>query len=240
LKGLRALIVDDNDTNRKVLHHQLARWGVANLAVADGPAALEALRAADTSGNAYDIVLLDMQMPEMDGLMVAEAFGLRILPSATIGLADLDGRPAQLRRASPPRSGCLPDQAGQTFAADPLPGFRHARSAERVQPGSRMRQPDSCACAVGTRAFVAERESVAILIAEDNVVNQKVALLQLKKMDLSADFVGDGGRVACLAPEALQHRVDGLPMPQMDGFEATDSSGRRRPRAKPPGPFRCM
>ena len=213
LKGLRALIVDDNDTNRKVLHHQLARWGVANLAVADGPAALEALRATDTSGNAYDVVLLDMQMPEMDGLMVAEAIRIaEFSKSPPTGHADLDGRPAQLRRTSPPRSGRLSDQARQTFSTDPLPDFRHSRSTAGGQSGDGARQPPTSDCTAGTRAVrrraragrdphrrrqCREPESRTASIEENGVVRRS----RRRRTR----------RVACLAPEALPHRADGLP-----------------------------
>ena len=106
---LRVLIVDDNETNRKVLHHQLDRWCVANVAVADGPAALEALRMADASGAAYDVVLLDMQMPGMDGLMVAEAIriaGLRRMPRLVM-LTSMGDRLSSAERARHGLDACL-------------------------------------------------------------------------------------------------------------------------------------
>jgi signal transduction histidine kinase/CheY-like chemotaxis protein len=223
LKGLRALIVDDNDTNRKVLHHQLARWGVANLAVADGPAALEALRAADTSGNAYDIVLLDMQMPEMDGLMVAEA--IRIAEFARLPrlvlLTSMGDRLSSAERARRGLDACLikPVKHSQLIhcLASVMRGARREPSPE-AECASRIPAPAASAPA----PFVAERESVAILIAEDNVVNQKVALLQLKKMGLSADLVGDGRDVLhALRQKPYSIVLMDCQMPLMDGFEAT-------------------
>jgi signal transduction histidine kinase/response regulator of citrate/malate metabolism len=223
LKGLRALIVDDNDTNRKVLHHQLARWGVANLAVADGPAALEALRAADTSGNAYDIVLLDMQMPEMDGLMVAEAIRIAEfsrLPRSVL-LTSMGDRLSSAERARRGLDACL---------IKPVKHSQLIHCLASVMRGARKEFSPEAECASQIPAlapsapapFVAERESVAILIAEDNVVNQKVALLQLKKMDLSADLVGDGRDVLhALRQKPYSIVLMDCQMPQMDGFEAT-------------------
>src|SRR5207245_975036 len=67
LRGLHALIVEDNDTNRDILHRQLAAWGLRDTEVADGPGALEHLREAALRGDPYRLVLIDMQMPGMDG-----------------------------------------------------------------------------------------------------------------------------------------------------------------------------
>jgi len=223
LKGLRALIVDDNDTNRKVLHHQLARWGVANLAVADGPAALEALRATDTSGNAYDVVLLDMQMPEMDGLMVAEAIRIAEFssPPRLVMLTSMGDRLSSAEQARRGLAACLIKPAKHSQLIHCLTSvIRGARREANPETVPASRQPATAPPAPAP--FVAEREPVAILIAEDNAVNQKVALLQLKKMGLSADLVGDGRDVLpALRQKPYRIVLMDCQMPQMDGFEAT-------------------
>jgi response regulator RpfG family c-di-GMP phosphodiesterase len=68
LSGLRVLIVDDNETNRDVLHEQIVSWGMVNGTAENGQKALEVLRGAADSGNPYDVAILDMQMPGMDGI----------------------------------------------------------------------------------------------------------------------------------------------------------------------------
>ena len=222
LNGLRALIIDDNETNRKVLHHQLDHWGVANLAVPDGLSALEALRAADVSRNPFDVVLLDMQMPEMDGLMVAEAIRIAELshPPRVAMLTSMCDRLNADEQARRGLDACLvkPVKHSQLIRclASLVRGMR--REAGRLAESDRRR--DSPAAA--TAPFLAERGAIAVLVAEDNAVNQKVAQLQLKKLGLSADLVGDG-REALRALRQKPYRMVLMDcqMPQMDGFEAT-------------------
>jgi two-component system, sensor histidine kinase and response regulator len=223
LKGLRALIVDDNDTNRKVLHHQLARWGVANLAVADGPAALEALRAADTSGNAYDVVLLDFQMPEMDGLMVAEAIRIADFSCSPrlVLLTSMGDRLSSAERARRGLDACLIKPVKHSQLMNCLASVTRGVRRETI-PDAEGAGRNPAPAASAPASLVAEGETVAILIAEDNVVNQKVALLQLKKMGLSADLVSDGRDVLqALRQKPYQIVLMDCQMPQMDGFEAT-------------------
>ena len=71
LAGLRVLIVDDNEVNRRVVHEQISSWGMRNGSFASGKEALEAVRVAKASGDPYQIVITDYQMPEIDGTMLA-------------------------------------------------------------------------------------------------------------------------------------------------------------------------
>src|SRR5205823_2218596 len=73
LTAVRVLVVDDNETNRKIIHHQIMSWGMRNGAAGGGIEALLLLRRAAAAGDPYDIAILDMQMPEMDGLTLARA-----------------------------------------------------------------------------------------------------------------------------------------------------------------------
>jgi CheY-like chemotaxis protein len=219
LKGLRVMIIDDNETNRKVLHHQLDRWGVVNIAVSDGPSALEALRAADISEKPYDIVLLDMQMPDMDGLMVAEAIRIAKLarPPRLVMLTSMGDRLSSAERARRGLDACLIKPVKHTQLIHCLASVAQGMRRESSRLGENEKRR-----ALSRPPFMAERGAVAVLVAEDNVVNQKVAQLQLKKLGFSADLVGDG-REAVRALHAKPYRIVLMDcqMPEMDGFEAT-------------------
>jgi signal transduction histidine kinase/response regulator of citrate/malate metabolism len=226
LKGLRVLVVDDNDTNRKVLHHQLNSWCVANMAVADGPAALEALRAADASGEAYDVALLDMQMPEIDGLMVADAVQVARLsrPPRLVMLTSMGDRLSSAERTLHGLDACLVKPVKHSHLIHCLASIMRGvrRETSRPAEGDRRQEPSAASPASAPRPIVAEHEPVAILVVEDNVVNQKVAQLQLKKLGLSADLVSDG-RDVLRAMHQRPYRVVLMDcqMPHMDGLEAT-------------------
>jgi signal transduction histidine kinase/response regulator of citrate/malate metabolism len=226
LNGLRALIIDDNETNRKVLHHQLDHWGVANLAVPDGLAALEALRAADASDNPFDVVLLDRQMPEMDGLMVAEAIRIAELSHLprVVMLTSMGDRLNAAERARRGLDACLikPVKHSQLIhcLASLIAGMR--REAGRLAESARRRDSPTASPAAAPPPFLAERGAIAILVAEDNAVNQKVAQLQLKKLGLSSDLVGDGlEALRALRQKPYSMVLMDCQMPHMDGFEAT-------------------
>ena len=229
LRGLRALVVDDNSTNRKVLHHQLNRWGVDNQTVAGGAAALEALRRAAGSERAYDLILLDMQMPEMDGLMLADAINQapELGKPRMVMLTSLGERLDTAERSAHGLAACLtkPVKHSQLFRCLTTV-MRHVRtsgtrSTVATTPPMNSRAPYRSK-ELQIPALAGSGKSVSILIAEDNPVNQKVALLQLKKLGLDADVVGDGRDVL----PALRHKhyqviLMDCQMPGLDGFEAT-------------------
>ena len=224
LAEMRVLIVDDNETNRKVLQHQLARWGVKNLAVSGGPAALEALHATAVTPDCFDLVLLDMQMPDMDGLMVADAILAAAFPRSPrlVMLTSMGERLDSAERTKHGLQACLtkPVKHSQLShcLATVMRGVR--RDTPEAAPGespATARQPQPAPIPFSTAG-----EKISILIAEDNPVNQKVALLQLKRLGLTADLVGDGQEV--LPALRLKHYSVVLmdcQMPRLDGLAAT-------------------
>jgi CheY-like chemotaxis protein len=212
LEGLRVLIVDDNATNRQILKHQLESWRMVYEEANCGVEALERLRAAAQRNVPFKLVVLDLMMPGMNGFELAR----RIKADATIAGAEL----VMLTSFG---------ERGDSAAAQEI-----GIAAYLTKP---VRQGQLFTClanVVGMRTEVVGTESPAIaqpatvvsskrlLLAEDNIVNQKVALRQLQKLGYRADAVANGRE----AVEALRRIPYDLvlmdcQMPEMDGYEAT-------------------
>jgi two-component system, sensor histidine kinase and response regulator len=239
LHNLRVLVVDDNATNRKILQEQLTAWGMKNMSVESGPSALEMLRSAAKAGEPYDLVILDMIMPGMDGVELAQRIAadpsisstkLMMLSSIGSRAESEQGRQTdiEVHLTKPVKQSRLFDAIVTTTATTEddneiltkAPGQEAAsvpgRSFEKAQTGSRERL---------TRGHV--------LVAEDNHINQKVAVKMLERLGYRADVAADGLE----AVEALSRIPYGavlmdVQMPEMDGYEAT-AEIRRRERADP-------
>jgi signal transduction histidine kinase/AmiR/NasT family two-component response regulator len=211
LPANRVLVVDDNETNRKVLHHQLAHRRVAHDTVASGPAALTALRHADLEGVPYDLVLLDYHMPDMDGLAVATAIAaLPEIPQPKMVLITSLGdklSPEQL--ATFHLSACLlkPVKPAQLFTA----------IIQTMAPGTTTTEALSAIA-----ELPAFDTTVKILVVDDNPINRTVTGHQLLRLGYKADFANDGRQ----AIDALQQQLYDIvfmdeQMPVLDGIEAT-------------------
>jgi PAS domain S-box-containing protein len=228
LTGLHVLIVDDNATNRHILRLQLGSWRMRCRQADGAPAALEILRACAVANDSFDLVLLDMQMPGMDGLTLA-----RLIKSDPL--------------LAPSRLIMLSSIGSHAFAED----FKNAGIEEYLVKPVRQSSLYDCIVAVMAKApatrpvFNAEPappppqpsgNRIRILVAEDNAINQKVALRQLLKLGYTADTVADGAEVI----EAL-HRIPydiifmDCQMPVLDGYEAT-----RRIRRDYPAPVHII
>jgi signal transduction histidine kinase/CheY-like chemotaxis protein len=206
LTGLRALIVDDSEANRTVLGAMLERHGAKVISADGGVQALAALRTAAGAGTRVDLVLLDMQMPGMDGLSLADA--IRSAPEFNsprlIMLTSMGETLSQEKRERHGLSACLNKPVRTTQLLRTIQGVARPRP---INPAPRVQ------AAVGP---------ATILVAEDNPVNQKVIQLQLRKLGLAADVVSDGGEVmAALCRGGHQIVLMDCQMPVMDGFEAT-------------------
>ena len=216
IEGLRILIVDDNETNRHVLREYLMSWRCRSDEADSAAAALEKLRAADDEGDPFTLALLDDQMPEVDG----ESLGRQIKADDRlkgVGLVMLTsaGRRGDAKRLE--RTGFaayLVKPIKQSLLFDCLRTIV-GRGHEVHVPAPR---------AIVTRHSVAEnyRRRVGILLAEDNDVNQVVALRMLDRLGYGAHAVANGREVI----DALQRSNYDLVlmdchMPQMDGYEAS-------------------
>ncbi len=216
IAGKRALVVDDNATNRRLLTVLLKAWGCDFEEAAAGHDALEKLHAARTAGKPFDLALLDMHMPEMDG----EELGRRI--KADPALADLPlvlltslserGHSERLRQIG--FAGCLtkPLKQAQLYQCIAL-----VLAHEQVLPEERPKH-----FVTGQILPATSQRKCRILLAEDNVTNQKVALRILEKLGYRADAVANG-REVIRALETIPYSLVLMDcqMPEMDGYEAT-------------------
>jgi signal transduction histidine kinase/CheY-like chemotaxis protein len=225
LGGLRTLVVDDNATNRRFLERLLARWGAECTAVAGGRQALARLREAAATGRPWAVVLLDMQMPDLDGLATAQEIRRQqgpdvpriiMLTSWARQQLDADAQAAGI-------SLCLPKPIRVGRLLEALRG----RGAADAPP--RAPSPPRPAESMDTRTAPALR----ILVAEDNVVNQTVIRRMLEKQGCVIQVVDNGAEAVRAARSAACDLIFmDCHMPELDGFEATrairaDEAGAR-------------
>ncbi len=214
LAGRRVLVVDDNATNRQILKQQLGYWGLRTTAVDTGPKALAALREAAAEGHPYDLAILDMKMPEMDGLALGRAIKEEP-PLAAVRLILLTSFGQRGHGAEASRIGIAAYLTKPVDEAD-----LYDCLVEVLGEGPGKRAPH-----LVTRHTLRElRPPVAarVLVAEDNEVNQKVAARILEKLGYRVEVADDGREAleACARTRYDAVLMDGQ-MPGMDGYEVT-------------------
>jgi len=228
LRGLRLLIVDDNATNRRIVLEQSRSWGMVAEEAPGGSEALAILVSAAARGQRHDLAIVDMQMPDMDGLQLARAIktdrrlaGMRLIMLTSIGLR---GHAAESHRAG--YAGYLTKPAGQSQLYDCIatvmagePAGVAAHDAAAAAPPPREERP------LVTRHSLKEARAQGqrrILVADDNETNQMVAVQILRRLGYHAEVAADGAE----ALEAFRTMpfdviLMDCQMPQMDGYEAT-------------------
>jgi len=210
LAGQRVLIVDDNETNRFILQEQTRRWRMQPTIAASGRGVLDLLN----SGAVFDLAILDMHMPEMDGLQLATALHQRV-PPVTFPLVMLTSLGDNVVRAE------LTKAAFAALVTKPVKQSQLYNVLARV-----LGQPSKSTAKVSSSGRFdhdfASHHPLHILLAEDNVINQKVALQILGRLGYKADIAANGQE----AVDALQRQpydviLMDVQMPEMDGLEAT-------------------
>ena len=212
LRDLHALIVDDNTTNRRVLCAMLSRWGMKPTGVESGQSALKALETAKSLGHPFPLIVIDGQMPEMDGFALAE--GIQKDPElvgATIMMLTSAGHlgdAARCRQLGISAYLVKPIRQGELL--DAICSVLNEAPKKRNVP-------------LVTRHALREiKNRLRVLLAEDNAVNQTLAVRLLEKRGYTVTVAVNGrDALAAFEKESFDVILMDIQMPEMDGFEAT-------------------
>ena len=228
VENLSVLVVDDNVTNCRILMEWLTSWKMNPKAVYSGAMALEELRSAARSGKKYDLLLIDVQMPDMDGLTLVERIqhdpahsGMLIMMLSSIDQSDVVRRCRELQVAS--------------YLVKPITPSDLLNALTAV-----VRRPNIVPAAAGqslSALNAAPRRKLRVLVGEDNPMNQKLLSELLKKRGHTFVLADDGDAVlSTYQSESFDVILMDIQMPGMDGFQATAAireierqTGRRVP-----------
>ena len=216
LSGVRILVVDDNATSREILKVYLTSWGMQPGETPDGPSALEALAKAREAGDPYQVAILDMQMPGMDGAALGQAIKSdQGLEGTRLILLSSMGERGDMHRFEKP-----------AFAGYLNKPLRHQELLNVLSiilsSGSEPSHPIMTRPTVPEKFNLPANNRTHILLVEDNIINQQVALGILRKLGLKADAAANGVE-ALKALESIPYDLVlmDVQMPEMDGYEAT-------------------
>ncbi len=222
LRGKRVLVVDDNATNRRIVTTHLGNWGLPARATESPREALAWIRA----GEPFDVAILDMHMPEMDGATLAHAIrqepagaALPLILFTSLGrreaLAESEAFAAYLHKPIKPSQ--LFDALVSVLADQPVHVPERGVGRSELDPEMAGRHP------------------LRILLAEDNVVNQKVALRLLGQLGYRADLAANGlEAIDAVGRQTYDVVLMDVQMPELDGFEASREINRRWPGERRP------
>jgi len=215
LRGVNVLVVDDNRTNRRILEVMLKRWEMKVTAVEGGEDALEQLFAAREAQEPYGLILTDMHMPKMDGFALVQRIRQRPeLSTATIMMLTSAGHRGDAARC---------EELG--VSAYLLKPIRQSELREAVVRALGAKEQRGAIPSITRYSLQDPREpsvSLRVLLVEDNLVNQRLAMRLLEKRGHSVVVASNGGEaLTAFDNEDFDLLLMDLQMPEMDGFEAT-------------------
>jgi PAS domain S-box-containing protein len=222
LKGIRALVLDDNETNRRILESFLGRMDMEALGVATGAEALEILDGSHRAGEPLDMLVTDVHMPDMDGFTVAR----RIREDPRFN----DLVIVTITSAGRPGDGALCEQLGiSSYLLKPITPTE-LRDAIQLTLAQDRQTPNEAQLV--TRHSLREAwESLRVLLAEDNLVNQRLAMAILERLGHRVSHAKTGREVLeLLAKDTFDLVLMDIQMPEMGGVEATQIIREREAR----------
>ncbi|SMF95286.1 Signal transduction histidine kinase [Methylomagnum ishizawai] len=229
LQGRRVLIAEDNATHRDILKRYVESWGMEAGLAADGFQAIDLLQEAAATGHPFDLAVVDMVMPKMNGLELGRYIkaypALAALPLVMLSSATRQGEAAEARRigfaaylCKPIRKGGLRLSLVQALATEPATSPRSVRKVPEY------------------RTVPLPRLDARVLLAEDNQINKEVALTMLEKFGCAVDVAGNGlEALAALERGVYDVVLMDCMMPEMDGYAATMEIRRRQAEGRLPG-----
>src|SRR5436309_3205637 len=220
LIGLRVLVLDDNEVNRRVVHEQITTFRMRNGSFGSAMEALEGLRRAVDEGDPYDIAIADFQMPEMDG----EAFAREVKadPRLSGTIVVLLTSVGQTRETAALREAgifaCLTKPVRQSQLLNTLAAAWSSRNQRLSTPPKTERRLNPASAPVS----LFKDYSLRVLVVEDNIINQRIAARLLQNHGCTADVVANGREaVEMIGSIPYDLVLMDVQMPEMDGFAAT-------------------
>jgi two-component system, sensor histidine kinase and response regulator len=213
LHGARVLIVDDNATNRKLLHQTFKRWGANPCSAESGREAIDLMAAAEVAGEPISLLVLDLEMPGMDGFEVVESLRQDSNSNkSTIMMLSSGGQRGDAARCK---------KLG--ISAYLFKPFKQSELLDAVLIALNHSQAEGDKMSLITRHALREhRPPLAVLIAEDNNVNQQLAVRILEKRGHSVVVASNGqNALAALEKQNFDVVLMDIQMPEVDGYQAT-------------------
>jgi len=219
LQGLRVLVVDDNATNRRVLEETLRAFGMEPVTADSGQAGIWALVEARDSGQPFSLVIVDAEMPEMDGFMFGqEVKQFTDLPKTMVMMLTSTGESCDVQKCK--RSGI------SAYLWKPIKGAELLHAIQTTMALNRDGSGEETL--VTSQTLKDARPGLKVLLAEDNVVNQKLAARMLERRGHAVTVVPDGKAVLeALNKGQFDLILMDLEMPEMNGLEATRAIRKR-------------
>jgi CheY-like chemotaxis protein len=219
LAGLRVLIVDDNEVNRRIIHEQVISWGMRNGSFASGPEALHAIRAAKASGDPYQVVITDYQMPGMGGASLAAM--IKADPATQDTVVVLLTSVGHSHDVRGPEGNCIDACLAKPVRQSQLRNTLVTAWSRKLEGGTAVLVQGSQMAPESVENPRPQDCPLRVLVAEDNIVNQKVACRMLERLGIRADVAANGREaVQMMAHMHYDAILMDCQMPEMNGYEA--------------------